>query len=73
MILSKDNIDIGLIAASGQVFRIRDEKDGQFTAIHRSTYFTFQTLEMNTNLAAMRLSLKRSGETTLIWIRIMKS
>ena len=35
MILSKDNIDIGLIAASGQVFRIRDEKDGQFTAIHK--------------------------------------
>ena len=35
MILSKDNIDIGLIAASGQVFRIRDEKDGEFTAIHK--------------------------------------
>ncbi|MCR4778564.1 MAG: hypothetical protein K5858_06950 [Lachnospiraceae bacterium] len=35
MTLSKENIDIGLIAASGQVFRIKDNKDGSYIAVHR--------------------------------------
>ena len=35
MKLSKDNIDIGLIAASGQVFRIKEENEGIFTIIHK--------------------------------------